>query len=107
MGWWSVAADVGGTEPGGDVAEGGAVGVVEVVAGGEELDGAGAAVVQGIEQAGVQALLKEDVGREAGLHHCLRVQQGAIQVRGCRAGSRMWRVGARIGTRIQRGDEAQ
>ena len=35
-------AGVGGTEPVGDVADGGAVGVVEVVAGGEELDGLGA-----------------------------------------------------------------
>jgi len=39
------------------------------VAGGEEFDGAGAAVTEGVKQAGVQALLKEDVGREAGLHH--------------------------------------
>ena len=52
-----------GAEPGSDIANGGAVGVVEVVAGGEELDGFGSAVVKGVEQAGVQALLKEDVGR--------------------------------------------
>ncbi len=52
-----------GAEPGGDVADSGAVGVVEVVAGGEELDGFGSAVVKGVEQARVQALLKEDVGR--------------------------------------------
>jgi hypothetical protein len=50
-------------EPGGDVADGGAVGVIEVVAGGEELDGLGSAAVKGVEQAGVQALLEEDVGR--------------------------------------------
>jgi len=55
-------------EPGGDLAELGAVGVVEVMAGGEEFDGACATVAEGVEQAGVQALLKEDVGREAGLH---------------------------------------
>lgn len=55
-------------EPGGDLAELGAVGVVEVMAGGEEFDGSGAAVAKGVKQAGVQALLKEDVGREAGLH---------------------------------------
>jgi hypothetical protein len=52
-----------GAEPGGDVADGGTVGVVEVVAGGEELDGFGSAVVKGVEQARVQALLKEDVCR--------------------------------------------
>lgn len=52
-----------GAEPGGDVADGGAVGVVEVVAGGEELDGLCSAVVKGVEQARVQALPKEDVGR--------------------------------------------
>ena len=50
-------------EPGGDVADGGAVSVVEVVAGGEELDGMGSAAVKGVEQARVQALLEEDVGR--------------------------------------------
>ena len=44
-------------EPGGDVADGGAVVVVEVMAGGEELDGLDtigrAGFVQGVEQAGV------------------------------------------------------
>jgi len=49
-------------EPGSDVADGGAVTVIEVVAGGEDLDGLGASLVQGVEQAGVQALLEEDVG---------------------------------------------
>jgi hypothetical protein len=57
---------VGVAEPGGDVADGGAVGVIEVVAGGEDLDD-GAAVrretaVHGVEQARVQTLLQEDVG---------------------------------------------
>ena len=61
-------ADIIGAEPGSDVAEDGAVGVVEVMAGGEEFDGFRAAFVEGVEQAGVQALLKEDVGRETGLH---------------------------------------
>jgi hypothetical protein len=70
--------DVVGAEPGGDVAEDGAVGVVEVVARGEELDGFGAALMESIEQAGMQALLKEDVGREAGLHHLLRYSSGRI-----------------------------
>ena len=63
------SADVVGAEPEGDVAEGGAVGVVEVMAGGEELDGAGSAVVEGIEQAGVQTLREEDLGGDTGLHH--------------------------------------
>ena len=59
-------------EPGGDIADDGAVGVVEVVAGGEELDGGvamgGEAAKHRVEQAGVQALLEEDVRGEAGLH---------------------------------------
>ena len=64
--------DAGGAEPGGDVADGGAVAVVEVVAGGEDLDSLGAGFVEGVEQAGVEALLEEDVGGEGGLHHLLR-----------------------------------
>jgi hypothetical protein len=52
-----------GSEPGSDVADGGAVGVVEVMAGGEELDGLSSAVVKGVQKAGVKALLEEDVGR--------------------------------------------
>ena len=60
------------TEPGGDVTDSGAVAVVEVVAGGEEFDGLGAGFVKGIEQAGVQALLEEDVGGKGGLHHLLK-----------------------------------
>jgi hypothetical protein len=32
----------------------------------------GAGSVEGVEQAGVQALLKEDVGGEGGLHHLLK-----------------------------------
>ncbi len=59
-------------EPGGDVANGGPIGVVEVVAGGEELDGLSAGFVEGIEQAGVEALLEEDVGGEGGLHQLLQ-----------------------------------
>ena len=59
---------VGVAEPGSEVADDGAVGVVEVVAGGEELNGVSAAVTQGVEQAGVQALLEEDVGGETGSH---------------------------------------
>jgi len=49
-------------EPCGDVADGGAVVVVEVMTGGEDLDGLGPGFVEGVEQAGVEALLEEDVG---------------------------------------------
>ncbi len=66
----------GGVEPGGDVAYGGAVGVVKVVASGEDLDGlssvGGAGFVEGIEQSRVQALREEDVSRDTRLHHLLR-----------------------------------
>jgi hypothetical protein len=44
------------------VADRGAVAVVEVVAGGEDLDSLCARFVEGVEQAGVEALLEEDVG---------------------------------------------
>jgi hypothetical protein len=70
--------DVVGAEPGGDVAYGGSVGVVEVVAGGEDLDGLGAAFVQGVEEPWVQALGEEDVGGDSGLHHLLRYSSGAV-----------------------------
>jgi len=69
-------SNAGVAEPCGDVADGGAVGVVEVVAGGEDLDGLGAAFLQGIEQARVQALRKEDVGGDTELHHLLRYSRG-------------------------------
>ena len=65
-----MGGDVGGAEPGGDFADGGAVGVVEVVAGGEDLDVAGSGLGEGVEVAGVEALLEEDVGGDAGLHGC-------------------------------------
>jgi hypothetical protein len=61
--------DAGRAEPGGDVADGGAVAVIEVMAQGEELYGLGAGFVEGVEQAGVKALLEEDVSGEGGLHH--------------------------------------
>jgi hypothetical protein len=64
--------DSGVAEPGGYVADGGAVAVVEVVASGEELDTLGAGFVESVEQARVEALLEEDVGGEGGLHHLLR-----------------------------------
>ena len=58
---------VGVAEPGGDVADGGTISVVEAMAGGEDLDDLGLAVggeaaEDCVEQAGVQALLQEDVG---------------------------------------------
>ena len=87
-------ADVVGAEPGGDVADGGAVGVVEVVAGGEDLDGLGAAFVQGVEQAGVQALRKEDVGGDSGLHHFLRYSSGSVW--GCGKGLVTVNAGTRL-----------
>jgi len=63
-------------EPGGEFAHSGGVGVVEVVARGEDLDGHGPAGVgaggeECIQQAGVQAVLEEDVSRESGLHGLL------------------------------------
>jgi lysophospholipase L1-like esterase len=81
-----------GVEPGRDIADGSAVGVVEVVAGGEELDHLSAGFVQSVEQAGVQALRKEDVGRESGLHHFLRYSSG--RVGGVAKG--VWRCSAKI-----------
>ncbi len=53
-------------EPGSDVADGGAIGVIEVVTGGEDLNDR--AAIRGetaqdrIQEAGVQPLLQEDVG---------------------------------------------
>ena len=78
------------SEPERYVTDGGAVGVVEVMAGGKELDGGGAGVAEGVEQAGMEALLEEDVGGQGRLHHLL----GYSRVR-CRG------VSARIGTRKQ------
>ncbi len=78
--------DAGVAEPGGDVADGGAVAVVEVVAGGEDFDSLGAGVMESVEQAGVQALLKEDVGGDGGLHHLLRYSRGCAMGCGRRVG---------------------
>ena len=47
------SSDAGVAEPGGDVADGGAVGVVEVVTGGEELNDLGSGLVESIKQARV------------------------------------------------------
>ena len=54
--------DAGVAEPCSDVADSGAVAVVEVVAGGKDFDRLCAGLVESVEQAGVQALLEEDVG---------------------------------------------
>lgn len=55
-------------EPVGEVADDGAVGVVEVVSGSEDFDGSGSTGEHGVEQSVVQALLEEDVSGEAGSH---------------------------------------
>src|ERR1700733_4823479 len=67
-------------EPGGDVADGGAVGVVEVVAGGEQFDCGRTGFVEGVEQARGQTLLEEDMGGDGGLHHLLRYSRGGAGV---------------------------
>jgi len=84
-------SDAGVAEPCGDVADGRAVAVVEVVAGGEDFDGLCAAVVKGVEQAGVQALLEEDVGGQGGSHHYLRYRSGASQVASIAVSERFFR----------------
>ena len=71
------------TEPGGDVAYGGAVGVVEVVASREDLDAYGgtslrAPFAKGVEQARVQPLLEEEVGGKARLHYFLRYRSAEL-----------------------------
>jgi hypothetical protein len=50
-----------------------------------------AAVVKSVEQAGVQALLEEDVGGQGGLHHFLRYRSGAPQVAGIAVSERFFR----------------
>lgn len=56
------------TEPRGDLADHGAVGVVEVLTDGEELDGAGTAAAKSVQQAGVKSLGEEDMCGDSGLH---------------------------------------
>jgi len=65
-------------EPVGEVADGGAVGVVEVVAGGEDFDDGGAGGLEDVEQAGVQALREEDVCGDSGLHPKSTLQQCSV-----------------------------
>lgn len=69
------SGDIVGPEPRSEIADDGAIGVVEVVAHGEDFDGLCAALVQGVEQAGIQALLKEDVSGDSGLHLLSKLQQ--------------------------------
>jgi hypothetical protein len=64
-------------EPGGDLADGGAVGVVEVMTRGEDLDGAGAGSMERVEECGFKTLREEDVGRD------LEAGEFKIQSRGC------------------------
>jgi len=65
-------ADVVGAEPGGELADGRRVGVVEMMARGEDFDRHGpararAGGLESVQQAGVQAVREEYVGRESGL----------------------------------------
>jgi hypothetical protein len=57
------------TEPLRNLTNHGAVGVVEVVPRGKHFDALGTAAHKRVEQAGVQALLKEDLRGDSGLHH--------------------------------------
>jgi hypothetical protein len=63
-------AHIVGAEPGGKLAHGGRIGVVEVVARGEDLDCLRAGGGEGVQQAGMQAVLEEDVSGDSGLHCC-------------------------------------
>ena len=63
-------AHIVGAKPGGEFAHGRRVGVVEVMACGEDLDGARAGDRDGVQQAGLQALLEEGVGGDSWLHCC-------------------------------------
>jgi len=90
-------------EPRGDVADDGAVGVVEVVAGSKDFNGLGAAFVEGVEQAGMQALLEKDVGGDTELHLVLSYSSAMRQGCGERGSGR--RSSARTGTRLIRSGE--
>jgi hypothetical protein len=78
-------------KPDGNVADSGAIGVVEVMTRGEELDSFGTAFMEGIKQARVQALLKEDVCGYRRLHQILRYSSGTVfnAANGCRVCRRM------------------
>ena len=67
-------------EPGGDVADGGAVGVVEVVAGGEELDGRGRRRCGGRRAGRGAGAAGGRRGWRGGLHHLLRYSRGRLRV---------------------------
>jgi hypothetical protein len=67
-----------GAEPDRNIAYSSAIGIVEVVAGGEELDRLGAGFVEGVEQAGMKALLEKDMGGKGRLHHLLKYSSWGI-----------------------------
>jgi hypothetical protein len=73
-------------EPCSDIADGSAIGVVEVMSSGEEFDRLSAGFVEGVEQTGVEALLEEDVGGDCRLHHLLRYSRGGLRsaAKGCK-----------------------
>ena len=54
-----------GAEPVRDLPDGVAVGVLEVMTGGEDLDGVGTGVMEAIEVAWIEPVSEEDVGRDA------------------------------------------
>ena len=56
--------DIIGAKPCGGLAQGWRVGVIEVMARGKDFDGTRAAGSEGIQQAGLEAMLKEDVGKK-------------------------------------------
>ena len=60
--------DVVGAEPVGGFADGGGVGVVEVMASGEDFDGGGAGLREDVEKSWGQAAREKDVGRDSLLH---------------------------------------
>jgi hypothetical protein len=49
----------------------------------------GAGIVEGVEQAGVKALLEEDVGGQGGLHHSLRYSRAGECGCGCHVGDKV------------------
>lgn len=71
-----------GTEPGGEFADGAAIGVIEVMPRGEDLNKVGPGVMEGVEVRGVEAVGKEEVGRDAS-GHVLTVAQPAEDERRC------------------------
>ena len=87
-------SDVVGAEPVGDLADDGAVGVVEVVAGGEDLDVARAGFGEGVQDGGIEGLLEQDVGGDSGLHRGLAYRMAG------RGGMDLMKVGDTTGVEI-------